>query len=110
MRATSHRKSSGSLRASALVLCWLASGTPTAQQAAAAQSTEPSLESMSLPALKERYRACDALIAYELPTPAEFEQCSVTYETLKKRGFGGSTERFAQWLRQQPAPLRPAPR
>ena len=76
-----------------------------AQQAASAVEGGLSLEAMPLPGLEERYHACDDLIAYELPTPDEFQQCSLVYETLKKRRFGGNTERFAQWLRQQP--IRP---
>lgn len=76
------------------------------QQAPAAAEGGLSLEAMPLPRLEERYHACDDLIAHELPTPDEFEQCSLVYETLKKRRFGGNTERFAQWLRQQP--IRPS--
>ncbi len=75
----------------------------SAQQAPTAAEGGPSLEAMPLPRLEERYHACDDLIAYELPTPDEFQRCLLVYQTLKKRQFGGNTERFAHWLRQQPA-------
>lgn len=63
-----------------------------------------SLAQMHLSRLEAHYWACDALIARSMPTPDEFEHCSLVYETLKLRRFGGSTERFALWLRLQPKP------
>lgn len=89
-----------------LVLMFLGAATPSARSSTTQPATDEdlSLTSMPLSRLEEHYWACDHLIAHSMPTTAEMEQCSMVYETLRQRRFGGSTEKFVQWLKQRLAP------
>lgn len=62
---------------------------------------------MTAEALMQAYLACDrASMAGRLGL-GEIWRCSVVYETLKRRVFGGDFERLRAWSRSQP-PLRSA--
>jgi hypothetical protein len=64
-------------------------------------------ERMTAEALMQTYLACDrASMAGRLGL-GEIWRCSVVYETLKRRVFGGDFERLRAWSRSQP-PLRSA--
>ncbi|MCW5634613.1 MAG: hypothetical protein KIT17_14865 [Rubrivivax sp.] len=55
--------------------------------------------------LKAAYLHCDRLATTEDFDPAAAMACSIVYEALKARVFGGSTERVIAWMKQQQATL-----
>lgn len=85
------------------MLC-AASTAPWAAPACLPFRTGTPPEQMPLANLEAAYRGCDSYIAHELPAVDELEYCTLVYETLKRRRFQGSTDRFVAWLRRQPKP------
>jgi hypothetical protein len=61
--------------------------------------------------LKAAYLHCDRLASTERFDAAAAHACSIVYEALKARVFGGSTDRFIAWMKQAQAALadRPPP-
>ena len=68
-----------------------------------AQGQFPSgeLKEAAIDELKKAYLACGrAALGSQLNT-AEIMQCSIVYEELKLRGFGGDFEKMRAWSRAQ---------
>jgi hypothetical protein len=55
--------------------------------------------------LKAAYLHCDAIASTELFHADAAHACSIVFEALKARVFGGSTDRFIAWLQHQHAAL-----
>jgi hypothetical protein len=69
------------------------------------QSANGALKDAPIDELKRVYLACDrAAISGELDT-AGIMQCSIVYEELKRRAFGGNFDKLLAWSKTQP-PLR----
>jgi len=67
------------------------------------------LASASVAELKNAYLACDrAAMAGQL-TPAGIMRCSMVYETLKNRAFGGDFLKLREWSRATPTHPGAAP-
>jgi hypothetical protein len=60
--------------------------------------------------LKAAYLHCDRVASTELFDADAAHACSIVFEALKARVFGGSTDRFIVWLQQQHAALEDRPR
>ncbi len=59
-------------------------------------------EGSSVAELKRVYLACDQAAADGRLTSAGVMHCSVVYESLKRRAFGGDFDRLRAWSRAQP--------
>jgi hypothetical protein len=78
---------------------WIVALLPTV---AHGQVDRSRLNSLTVGQLKTRYLACDsAAMRGELGSGA-IAGCSVVYEELKQRGFGGDFGRLLTWSKSQP--------
>lgn len=73
----------------------------SAAAAPRAVAGEVEVEALSIAELKRVYLACDQAAADGRLTSAGVMQCSVVYEHLKRRAFGGDFERLRVWSRAQ---------
>jgi len=77
----------------------------SAASMAQGQSANRALKDAPIDELKRIYLACDrAAINGELDT-AGIRQCSIVYEELKRRAFGGDFDELLAWSKAQP-PVR----
>jgi hypothetical protein len=75
--------------------------------AALAEPDRSHIRHLSIDALKAIYLACnDGVMNGRLAT-GSVAACSVVYEELKERGFGGDFDRFLAWSRSQPSAKQP---
>ena len=75
-----------------------------------AQALRDDLKHVSVEDLKRGYLACHQASMRRMLDMGETMQCSVIYEALKQRAFGGDFERLLAWTRAQaPATARPSP-
>lgn len=91
------------------------SKAPPPPRPAGASAPEQQPHSASAPAnpfvagspeeLKRAYLHCDRLARTERFDADAAAACSMVYEALKARVFGGSTERLIAWMRQQPGTM-----
>jgi len=65
--------------------------------------TEPQLSETEL---KKLFLACDAASQSGLVDDADAAACSVIYEALKDRVFGGDSRRLLEWWRQEKSKRR----
>ncbi len=79
----------------AVVVALLAADMPSAQTAAVER--EPS--ALSIEELKQAHLACDREAMQRALPAAEAMMCSVIYERLKQRAFGGDFDSFLAWSR-----------
>jgi hypothetical protein len=80
----------------------------TASVAAQAEQDRSQIRHLAVDELKAIYLACsDDAMNGRLPTGL-VAGCSIVYEDLKQRGFGGDFDRFLAWSRSQPSDARPA--
>jgi len=84
-------------RYAALILIPL--GVPVAH----AQQDEDALEAVSIEDLKCVYLSCSREASDGGLTGMGIMQCSIVYETLKRRAFGGDFDRLLAWSKAQPA-------
>lgn len=69
---------------------------------ASAQATRSNdARTTSIDELKVAYLACDRASMSRILDGSEAMQCSVVYEELKRREFGGNFERLFAWSRAQ---------
>jgi hypothetical protein len=61
------------------------------------------LKAVSIDALKTAYLACDQAAVEGRLSGAAVMQCSVIYEELKQRAFGGDFEKLLAWSRSIPS-------
>ena len=66
-----------------------------------AQSPGIDPDSISIAALKRVYLACNRAVLDGWLDGAGVMQCSVVYEALKQRAFGGDFDRLLAWSRAQ---------
>lgn len=62
------------------------------------------LDQVSIDDLKQSYLACHRASMRHALDSGEAMHCSVIYEALKHRAFGGDFERVLAWTRAQPSP------
>jgi hypothetical protein len=67
--------------------------------AAMGQVERASLQSATIDDLKQAYLACDAQATSGRLSTSAIMGCSVVYEELKARAFGGDFEKFLVWSR-----------
>ena len=70
-----------------------------AATAAIGQVERAPLQSATIDDLKQAYLACDAQAASGRLSTSAIMGCSVVYEELKARAFGGDFEKFLVWSR-----------
>lgn len=80
----------------------------TAAAAAPAQMTHEHARALGPEALRRAYLACHRAAMEDRLSIGDAMDCSVIYETLKQREFGGDFERLAAWARTQLPPPRRA--
>ena len=73
---------------------WVASATALAPEA-----SDEELEDTSIDALKIAYMLCDRRSINGALSSADIMHCSVLYEELKQRAFGGNFEKLLAWSR-----------
>lgn len=73
------------------------------------QAPHAGLKDVPVDGLKKLYLSCDRAVAQGQLAPAGIMQCSVIYEELKLRAFGGDFARLHAWSRAQ-SPARDATR
>lgn len=100
------------VRGAARLLAWPALvaaalvGTPAAAQA---QPMRDDVKHLSIETLKRDYLACHRASMRRALDSGEAMHCSVIYEALKHRAFGGDFERVLAWTRAQDARAAAAP-
>lgn len=67
-----------------------------------AQPTPDDLRKVPVDDLKRSYLACHDASTRRVLGMGEVMHCSVVYEALKQRAFGGDFERLLAWARAQP--------
>ena len=96
MRAKSIRSGGAAIGVVALML--LPTATPLAHEYASGDG----LNEVSIGALKRAYLACnDAAIGGRMGSGSVM-QCSIVYEALKRRAFGGDFGKLLAWSQAQP--------
>lgn len=70
--------------------------------AAQAQPAHDDVRHLSVDDLKRGYLACHDASTRRVLGMGEVMHCSVIYEVLKQRAFGGDFERLLAWARAQP--------
>ena len=85
----------------ALVTACAALGLALPPPMSRARGAEVELDDMSIADLKRVYLACDRAADDGRLTRAGVMHCSVVYETLKRRAFGGDFDRLREWSRTQ---------
>ena len=70
--------------------------------AAQAQPTLGDVKHLTVDDLKRGYLACHEASTRRVLAMGEVMHCSVVYEALKQRAFGGDFERLLAWARTQP--------
>ena len=75
-----------------------------AAPAAYGQSTQEALKGMSVDELKQVYLLCDSATNNGRLDTAGIMQCSIVYEELKQRAFGGDFEALFAWSKTQQSP------
>lgn len=74
-----------------------------AAPAALAQAVQTEMDKLGVEQLKAIYLLCsDATLRGRMSTSGTMH-CSVAYEELKRRAFGGSFDQLLAWSRAQPA-------
>ena len=63
--------------------------------------TEVALQQVPVTELKARYLACERSAMRGRLDPGEAAGCSIAFEELKKRAFGGDFESLLKWWRTQ---------
>lgn len=76
---------------------------PTSAPPTTAARALGSLDAATADELKAAYLYCDRLARTERFDATASEACSIVYEALKARVFGGSTDRVIAWMRKQHA-------
>lgn len=71
--------------------------------AAAAEPADARLSKMTIDELKALYAACNDAVLNGRIDFGTVAQCSVGYEALKERAFGGDFARLREWSRSQPS-------
>lgn len=70
---------------------------------ASGQTRNEDISSASIDELKRFYLACDRASMRGRLAGTEVMHCSLVYEELKRRAFGGDFERFLAWSRGNPS-------
>jgi len=81
----------------------LAAPVASTAPAAHAESRAPALEDLRIDELKRVYLSCNSAALRGRLDTAAVRQCSVVYEALKRRAFGGDFLKLLAWSRAQPA-------
>lgn len=76
-------------------------GAPAATAADRTQSVEGELESVAVDRLKTVYLECSRAALAGRLSSAAIMQCSVVYEELKSRAFGGDFDKLLAWSNAQ---------
>jgi hypothetical protein len=71
--------------------------------AAAAEPDRSQLKHLTIDDLKAIYAACNDAVLNGRIDFGTVAQCSVVYEELKERAFGGDFARLREWSRSQPS-------
>jgi hypothetical protein len=85
--------------AASMALIFAAPTAPIAR----GQSLDGRPKDVSIDELKRFYLACDRAASDGRLDTAAFMQCSIVYEELKRRAFGGDFGKLLAWWREQPA-------
>lgn len=72
---------------------------------ASSQTRSDDVQSQSIEELKGIFLACDQAARNGLVATSDVFRCSIAYEELKKRAFGGNFDRLVAWY-QASAPTR----
>ncbi len=80
------------------VFALAASGAPSVQ----ADAIERQQPEVSIETLKRAYLACNRAAMQEQLTGRAIMTCSVIYEQLKQRAFGGDFDKLLAWSRANP--------
>ena len=73
------------------------------------QADEGLSKAVPVDELKRLYTACERSSMRRVLGAEEIAQCSVVYEALKQRAFGGDLEKLLVWSRAQPELVRLTP-
>jgi hypothetical protein len=73
--------------------------------AAAAEPDRSQLKHLTIDDLKAIYAACNNAVLNGRIDFGTVAQCSVVYEELKERAFGGDFARLREWSRSQPSAM-----
>jgi len=90
---------SGTRAAGAIVLLLVALAAPAAH----GQSSRAAPKGAAIDELKRAYLSCDRAAMNGRLQSAAVMQCSIIYEELKRRAFGGNFESLLVWSRTHPS-------